>query len=200
MVADRVNTPTKTEGDKATKTGPAPANGAASSDAGSGGGFKAWLPLIITLVTMPALAYAITAFVLVPQLQKGLGIAPVKAAETSKHGDDKKSGKGGVHAKAAKEMINMTKVLVNVSGTMGSRYLLTSFTLAGDSPDFKSKVEQHEPQLRDLACGTLATKTINDLEKPAVRNLIRSELLSAFNGVLGENTVQEIFITEFAIQ
>ncbi len=42
--------------------------------AASGGGFKVWLPLIVTMLLMPALAFGVAQFVILPQLQKGLGI------------------------------------------------------------------------------------------------------------------------------
>ena len=46
----------------AESTAPAVASGKAAA-------IKGWLPLIVTLVTMPILAYATTAFVLVPKLK-----------------------------------------------------------------------------------------------------------------------------------
>jgi flagellar FliL protein len=170
-----------------------PAAAEQAATAPPGGGFKAWLPLIITLVTMPVIAFAVTQFVLLPQLKKGLGLAsvsatPVKAKE-SKPGADLK-----------RESVPMNKLLVNVAGTMGARYLLVSLAVSGSDQDFKSKVAAHDPQLRDYACGVLATKTIADLEKPGARNMIRSELMSGFNNILGNSLVQEIYMTEFAIQ
>ena len=51
-----------------------------------------------------------------------------------------------------------------------------------------------------MAMGALSSKTLADLEKPGARNLIRTELINGFNNVLGDNSVQEIYITEFAIQ
>jgi flagellar basal body-associated protein FliL len=51
-----------------------------------------------------------------------------------------------------------------------------------------------------MACGALATKTLADLEKPDARNLIRTELMTGFNNILGDSMVQDIFFTEFAIQ
>jgi flagellar FliL protein len=91
-------------------------------------------------------------------------------------------------------------MLVNISGTMGTRYLMTSITLVGKDPDFKNKIEENKDQLLDLATGTLSSKTISDLEKPGIRNVIRSELISVFNTALGGPFVQEIYITELAIQ
>src|SRR5260221_641026 len=165
-------------------------------------GMKAWLPLILTVVLMPVLAYAMTIYVLLPKLRNSLGTQTVEARETgSEHG-----GGGGGESTPAKETgkpktkVPLSKVIVNVSGSLGTRMLLASFTLAGNSGDFKTKVEENNDQLRDVAATTLGSKTIADLEKPEARNLIRAELLSQFNSVLGGNAVQEIYITEFAIQ
>ncbi len=83
---------------------------------------------------------------------------------------------------------------------MGTRYLMTSVTLVGSNPDFASKIEENKAQLMDLANGTLSTKTISDLEKPGARNVIRAELMTVFNNALGSPLVQEIYITELAIQ
>jgi flagellar FliL protein len=51
-----------------------------------------------------------------------------------------------------------------------------------------------------MACSSLATKTLADLEKPGARNLIRNELITGFNNILGDSSVQDIYFTEFAIQ
>ena len=92
------------------------------------------------------------------------------------------------------------KVLVNISGSLGMRYLLASLTVVGTDAEFKAKIDHNRDRLLDLASSTLSAKTIADLEKPGARNLIRTELLSAFNTALGQGYVQEIYFTEFAVQ
>jgi len=171
----------------------APASTEAAAPAPAASGFKTWLPLIVTALVMPLIAFAMTQFVLVPQLKKSLGLSaasaiPVKAKESKQAAD------------AKRESVPMSKLLVNVAGTMGARYLLVSLAVAGSDADFKTKVAARDPQMRDFACGVLATKTIADLEKPGARNVIRSELISGFNNILGGSLVQEIYLTEFAIQ
>jgi flagellar FliL protein len=134
-----------------------------------------------------------TKFVIVPELQQSLGIK--STAESSA------SGKSKPGADAKKVSVPLDKLLVNVAGTMGSRYLLVSVTLVGTGGEaFKTKITENSAQLRDMAMGTLANKTLADLEKPGARNLIRTELINGFNNVLGDNSVTEIFITEFGIQ
>jgi flagellar FliL protein len=188
MAVNRIESAPRTEEAAAPAAAENPAAPAPST-----GGFKTWLPLIVTAVVMPLIAYGMTQFVLLPQLKKNLGITAA-APTPSKPKDSKQN------AEAKLEAVPMTKLLVNVSGTMGARYLLVSLSLAGSDQDFKGKVAAHDPQLRDFACGVLATKTIADLEKPGARNAIRTELISGFNNILGNSLVQEIYLTEFAIQ
>jgi flagellar basal body-associated protein FliL len=163
-------------------------------------GIKGWLPLILTMVFMPVLAYLMTTFVLLPKLQHSLGSQTVQARETSSESGSSAEKVAGKESGKPKIKVPLSKVIVNVSGSLGTRMLLASFTLAGSSGDFKTKIEENNDQLRDLASSTLGSKTIADLEKPEARNLIRAELLSQFNSALGGNPVQEIYITEFAIQ
>ena len=160
----------------------------------SGGGFKAWLPLIVCILLMPALAFGVAQFVILPQLQKGLGIKKSGGGETAGSAAKKDS------PKTKQESVMMNKLLVNVADTMGARYLLVSLSIVGTTADFKDKMLERDAQLRDMACGALATKTLADLEKPGERNLIRSELITGFNNILGDSAVQDIYLTEFAIQ
>ena len=176
---------------------PAPDDAAASAETPApapktSGGFMAWLPLIITILLMPALAYATTVFVLLPRIQTGLGMT-APAAETA--AKPKASAPG-----AKKFTVAINKLLVNVAGTMGSRYLLVSMSVVSTDPAFQQKLTDNDAALRDAASSVLAAKTLTDLEKTDERNLIRTELLNGFNNILGRDEVQEIYLTEFAIQ
>jgi flagellar FliL protein len=201
-----------------------------ASKPSSGGGLKAWLPLIVTVVTMPALAYVTTAFVLLPKMRQAVKAAaetPVTAETTgadakpaaataptapkaSEKPKDKSKDKDAVDAalkergvKVAsngKTSVPLSKILVNIAGSMGSRYLLASITLASDKEDFGETVLSNEAQLLDLGAGVLSSRSIGDLEKPGARNIIRAELLTVFNNALGAGSVQDLYLTEFAIQ
>ena len=124
---------------------------------------------------------------------------PKDAAKDKDHGKAKDAGGKGQAGKK-KQSVPISKVIVNVAGSMGSRYLMTSFTLAGSHNDFKSIIEENKDQLLDLANTAMASKTISDLEKPGARNQLRAELISIFNNALGGGLVQEIYFTEFAVQ
>lgn len=198
------------------------ASAQAAGEGAGGGGIKAFLPLILCVVLMPALAYATTMFLVVPKLQNAISQGSKGAAdEHGEHGDAPAAEAGSHGAKEAhgaapkdahgakgpskssgkaKVSVPLDKVLVNVAGSMGTRYLLAKFTLVSEKGDFKETVDKNTDQLKDLSMSIMGSKTITDLEKPGARNVIRSEILSAFNTVLGSGTVQELFFTEFAIQ
>lgn len=198
MAANRLAPGSETARDAA----PAP-SAAGTPGADSPGGLKAWLPLIVTLAVMPALAWATTTFILLPKLRQAVSqpAAPAEAAEgadstVGQRAPGEKRPSGG----KAKYNVSLSKMIVNVAGTAGTRYLMTSVTLVGARPDFKELVEENRDQLLDLAHGTLGAKTIGDLEKPGARNQIRAELMSVFNHALGGNVVKELYLTEMAIQ
>jgi len=188
--------------------GAKPAPKADASDAG--GGFKAWLPLILSFVLMPVLAFATTKFLILPKVVAARGSSHGEAEEEKAaegHGEAKgghdnkeakpKDAKGG---SGKKQSVQIAKVIVNVAGSMGSRYLMTSFTLTGTHKEFKTVIEENKDQLLDLASTAMASKSIGELEKPGARNQLRAELISIFNNALGGGLVQEIYFTEFAVQ
>src|SRR5688572_18223573 len=93
-----------------------------------------WIPLVANIVIMPAIAYTLTTFVLIPKIQAGKGENAAHA--TSEHGEKKQS----------KVTVPLGgKVLVNVAGTAGTRYLVATITLVGKKADLKEKVEASDP-------------------------------------------------------
>ena len=176
------------------------------------GGIKDWLPLIVTLTVMPAVAYALTLFVLVPQLQAKLGSGGDHTSETGDtdghgpvetdgHGSGGSDGHSGGHSEAgASNTADIKKVLVNVKGTAATRYLVSSFALSGSKGNISTMVEQNEPQLRDIAMGVLMNLSIDDLSQAEIKNRVKLMLVTSFNNALGGDYIENIYFTEFAVQ
>src|ERR1041384_7974399 len=78
--------------DKGAAKEAAPAAAAAAAPAAESGGIKPFIPLLANLILMPVLAYAMTAFVLVPKLAKKAGHTD-PSAETAApaHGEESSS-------------------------------------------------------------------------------------------------------------
>jgi flagellar FliL protein len=195
-------TPTKSEPAGAAKPGgksDAPADAAAAP--ASSGGAKAWLPMILALVLAPAATWATVEYLLLPRLQKklaasaaggagGEGAAPAAAPAG-------KAGKGGKEGGAGYEFQN---VVVNLAGTMGTRYLKTSFLITGADPNIKSVFEGSKPRLTDVTLNVLSSLTLADLEEPGAKNLIREKLVGAYNQALGRKVAEQVYFSDFVIQ
>src|SRR5262245_43888330 len=113
------------------------------------GGASSWMPLIVSVVVMPVLAYVLATYVLLPRLQQAIGAQTAHAREGATEGAPAAAEKA--KESKPKNKVALTKIVVNVSGSLGTRLLLASVTLAGDAGDFKSKIEDNMDQLRDLA-------------------------------------------------
>jgi flagellar FliL protein len=191
----------------ATATTPPMAAGAAAAPAtpAASGGLKAWLPTIATLVLAPALTWAVGTFVLIPQLQKKLSAPPASehgTAEASSggghggHGGGKE-GKDGAEGSPNYEFQN---VVVNLAGTMGTRYLKTTFLVTGAEPDIKTVFESNKPRLTDVTLNVLSSLSLSDLEEPGAKNVLREKLVAAYNQAIGRKIAEQVYFSDFVVQ
>lgn len=181
---------------------------AAPPAAPAGGGMKAWLPVAIALVGAPAATWATVEFVLLPRLQKKIAAAPATAdaggavaAEPAKPAPSSKpagkEGKGG-GMPASYEFQN---VVVNLAGTMGTRYLKTSFVVtAAGGIDIRSIFDGSKPRLTDVTLNVLSSLTLADLEEPGAKNIIREKLVSAYNQAIGRKVADQVYFSDFVVQ
>lgn len=168
------------------------------------GGIKPWLPLLANLIIMPIMAY-VTAVYVLPSHLKASGASDVVKSESAAKAKSRTNSGEKKELTAKKPTIPLNdKVLVNLSGSAGTRYLLAKINLVGtgekSAEDLKKLVEENNAALVDAAMNALRVKTVADLEKPGAMNLIRAQLISAFNDILGAGTVEGILLTEFAVQ
>lgn len=92
------------------------------------------------------------------------------------------------------------KLVVNLAGSAGQRFATARISVLGDHPQLIKRLNTSRERLLDVAAGALSSVTLEDVEKPGFRNLLRQQLLALFNDVLGRGTIQEVIITEFTVQ
>jgi flagellar FliL protein len=176
------------------------------------GGIGAWIPVILAIVLAPVATWATVEFVMLPRLQKKIATAgteePAEAAVASEgHGAPKHGGKEGKDGKGGKESAagagyEFQNVVVNLAGTMGTRYLKTSFlvTPAAKDTDIKAIFEGSKPRLTDVTLNVLSSLTLADLEEPGAKNIIREKLVMAYNQALGKKIADQVYFSDFVIQ
>ncbi|MEO6875334.1 MAG: flagellar basal body-associated FliL family protein [Opitutaceae bacterium] len=192
-----------------TTTPPVPAPGAAPAAAGAPAAaaspLKAWLPVIAALVLAPVITFATVEFVLLPRLTKKLtsaAAAPASAKESGGSSGEKggKEGKEGKEGKDSKEGYQFENVVVNLAGTMGTRYLKTSFLVTGADPTISGVFESNKPKLTDVTLNVLSSLTLADLEEPGAKNVIREKLVTAYNQTLGHKIADQVYFSDFVVQ
>jgi len=180
-----------------TEAVPAPAPAAAAAAAPKAG-FGAWLPALVVVLVAPAASWAVTEFALLPRLQQKLlqplpaGGAPVPAAAPAKV-----EGKGGPVTPPTYEFSNM---VVNLAGTMGTRYLKTTFMITGSDPNLHAEFEENKAKMTDVTLNVLSSLTLADLEEPGSKNVLREKLVSAYNQAFGHRVAEQVYFSEFVVQ
>lgn len=172
-------------------------------------GLKAWLPVVFAVLAAPAASWAVAEYVLLPRLEQKLaaahaagGLAPAEAAapKAAEKGD-KKKGHGKEEAGSTGDTYEFTNVVVNLSGTMGTRYLKTSFVITGVKPDtIKPAFEENKAKLTDVTLGVLSSLSLADLEEPGAKNVLREKLVTAYNQALGSRIAEQVYFSDFVVQ
>jgi flagellar protein FliL len=198
------------------KEAPADKAGAASAEATAtakkGGGLKVWLPVLAAIIVAPGATFAVAQFVLLPKLKAELAAsaesgaaahAPAKKkAEENKEkgGHGKEGGKEGEGGDVA-DTYKFENVVVNLSGTMGTRYLKTSFVVTGAKPDtINEAFVENKARLMDVTLGVLSSLSLSDLEEPGSKNVLREKLVTAYNQALGSRVADQVYFSDFVVQ
>ncbi len=199
--------------DKAAAAAAAAAPAAEAKPAGKGG-IMAFVPLIATIVLAPVLSFAIVQFVLLPGLKKQLAVpldpkavqaAAAATEEKADAGGDAKEGKEGKGKEgkggnADAKSYEFANVVVNLSGTMGTRYLKTTFLVTGSDKMLRGTFENNKAKLLDVTLNVLSSLSLTDLEEAGAKNLIREKLIAAYNQSLGKKTAEQVYFSDFVVQ
>ncbi len=186
---------------KTEATSPTPEAGAAPA-APAKAGLKPWLPVLLALILAPAVSFGVAQFVLVPQLKASLGgdsSAPAAAPAKPEGGHGKSGGHKGAET-GALNTFKFENVVVNLAGTMGTRYLKTTFIVTGPQSDLAARFETARPQLLDVTISVLSSLSLSDLEEPGAKNIIREKLVNSYNQALGQRVADQVFFSEFVVQ
>ncbi|WP_043589091.1 flagellar basal body-associated FliL family protein [Geminisphaera colitermitum] len=159
---------------------------------------KAWLPAILAILLTPVATLAVVQFVVVPQLRENLLVAagniPSPPPPRPLAGDT-------VNATASDAgSFKFEDVVVNLAGSMGTRYLKVSFIATGADKTLAAEFAQRKAQLLDVTINVLSSLSLADLEEAGARNLLRERLVSSYNQTLGRRLAEQVYFTDFVVQ
>ncbi|HEY5228505.1 MAG TPA: flagellar basal body-associated FliL family protein [Opitutaceae bacterium] len=178
----------------------APAVVAVTVTPGAKGALSSWLPVIAAVLLAPVATWVTVEFLVLPRMLKKLSAPAVAAAApaAAPADGDAKKGEGG--KESGPPGYEFSSVVVNLSGTMGTRYLKTSFLVTGSEPNIKAIFEAAKPRLTDVTLNVLSSLSLADLEEPGSKNVIRERLVGAYNQALGKKVAEQVYFSDFVIQ
>ena len=91
-------------------------------------------------------------------------------------------------------------MVVNLAGTMGTRYLKTSFLVTGTDAGLQALFETNKARLTDVTLNVLSSLTLADLEEPGSKNVLREKLVGAYNQALGRKVADQVYFSDFVVQ
>ena len=104
--------------------------------------------------------------------------------------------------KAAEEgvMFALDPFVVNLSDQTGNRFLKVSVQLEVSGPVIMEKAKVKMPQIRDAIITLLTNKTSEALIAPEGKLQLKDEINMRANQILGENSVKNVYLTDFVMQ
>jgi len=157
-----------------------------------------WVPAIASVVLAPVACFALVQFVFIPRFAKKLA-TPAAAEPAAEVAAPPKAAVDGKVPGTANSY-DFTNVVVNLSGSMGTRYLKTTFTVSGGDAVLKQLFDSNKARLTDVTLNVLSSLSLADLEEPGSKNIIRDKLVAAYNQALGRRVVEQVYFSDFLIQ
>ena len=189
---------------------PAPAPAAAAAPSKIAG----LIPVILVVILAPVISWAVAQYVLLPKMEQRLAaavgkvsaahaepVAPEPAAAAAESAGGHGAAKGGKKSEeGASNSYEFSNVVVNLAGTMGTRYLKVTFVVTGKDPTIRNTFNKDKAKLVDITLNVLSSLSLADLEEAGSKNIIREKLVNAYNQAFGKKTIDQIYFSDFVVQ
>ena len=166
-------------------------------------GFRTLVILAIIIADAFA-AYMLTTKVIAPKiieskivdLRAEIGQLPPEGGMLPKD----KPARPAVGLEAVGSMFQIKDIVVNPSGTNGTRYLCTTVALEITNPLVEEEATAREAQVRDLLIEILGRRTVTELSSLEMRDHIRDEIGKSVNTLLTSGDIDGVYFSNFVLQ
>lgn len=147
--------------------------------------------IIIAVIVVVALAGGGGAYFFL----KKSGGGSAGEAEKGKTEGSKEGGKAGEGA-----MLVLEPFVVNLNEQSGNRFLKVALQFEMSDPKLVELGKLKNPQIRDAIITLLTSKTADAMMLPEGKLQLKDEITIRANQILGENTVKNVYLTDFVMQ
>lgn len=123
-----------------------------------------------------------------------------QAAEGEEGAEEGEHEKGAPDAAFTDRIVQFEPFVVNVSGESYPRYLKLQVVFEMSSVEAKTKLEERMAQVRDLTISLLSSKRLADITDFEGKALLKDDLRTQVDELLGRDSVESVLFTEFVVQ
>lgn len=98
------------------------------------------------------------------------------------------------------QVVTLPSFLVNLSDPLGRRYIKLTLDVEVADPEAAATLENASAKVRDAVILLLSSKTYADLASLESKLLLKNELVTRLNQVIGGSKVVRVYFTELVIQ
>ena len=163
---------------------------------------SAWGPALTVIILLPAISFVLSEFVLFPRLQNRFeqAVGQINMAESTTANNPASTSEENIMGE--KKTYEVKDVMSNI-GTEGGgqvRYARVSFVLEGQGDNFPDLMKQNEARFIDATLDVFSVLSLEDLNNPNVKNIVKSQLLQRFEDIIGSKRVENLFFSQFVIK
>ena len=146
------------------------------------------------VLVMAGAAFVVTKMIIRPAM------APRTAQATAPTEKEKEAESAGENGERKAEVYLVSNLLVNPTGTGGTRSLSASVGIEVDSPVGLEKLRLRDLQVRDLLILVLSSRTVEELTDSRSREQMRKEILGRLNQLLGGDQLSAVYFVDYVLQ
>lgn len=118
----------------------------------------------------------------------------------AEHDEEKESDEADAHAVEAKPMHTIDNLVLNPSGSGGTRYLMLSVAVEVKDDAVAEQMKARDAEVRDAVLHVLGSKTVDELADIAARDSLKLELRDSIRGLFRKKAVRRVYLPQFVIQ
>lgn len=90
--------------------------------------------------------------------------------------------------------------IIDERGAVATRYMRTGVVLAAGTEEIVKELERREPQVRDAIISGLRSCTYQEVLSANGMSLLKQAVLDSINGILGYQSITDVYFTDFVVQ
>lgn len=120
-------------------------------------------------------------------------------AATDSHGGGGGDG-GGYGDGHGMHTYEFNDIVANLMGSLKSRYIKVSFTVESHDPGLETAMTANKAKIVDLTLGILSSLSLNDLDEPGMKNVVRNDIMAGIASVVQSDMISGLYFSEFVVQ